>query len=467
MKKLFAFMLCAIAFCASCNDDEDPVVDYADLLVGEWVYDHPEESVWETIKFTSSGMFYYSNSNEILYDFENENVNGRYFVDGDLVTGTYTLNENIQMNLDMQITKINELEFTAKFNDTGLKFTYARLLDSETVEYQETILPNYSNLLRNIDIIGYSSHNTNIAQVDATTGKVTGVSSGRTYIDIITSEGTAVVEIIVKGMFPYDFGEFIGAEKTEIYETFGNKPVGEEEDVIVYQNLSEEIQYVRIGINSLTGKVTDISIYFRNVDSSYANNVTEYLEKLYTIYEKGTTATYKAYINNKEFDKASIGITWDITNMQLTYVALPYDLFTDYSPFLGKTRKEVKSMMNDQQSIMEDQYKLAFGISDGKVDLVCCFYTFDLIDTYETVQVVITQLTNSLKTNEVHAYLAKKYVYLENESTNLEKVYLTKDGLVAIFYTIDYGQVSYYSNVAENRSLSSIKNLNRYSAKLK
>ena len=57
MKKLFAFMLCAIAFCACSNDDDEPVIDYANLLVGQWVYDHPEEGVWETIKFTSSGMF--------------------------------------------------------------------------------------------------------------------------------------------------------------------------------------------------------------------------------------------------------------------------------------------------------------------------------------------------------------------------------------------------------------------------
>ena len=29
MKKLFAFMLCAIAFCACSNDDEETVIDYA------------------------------------------------------------------------------------------------------------------------------------------------------------------------------------------------------------------------------------------------------------------------------------------------------------------------------------------------------------------------------------------------------------------------------------------------------
>ena len=207
MKKIFAFMLCAIAFCACCDDEDAP--DYANLLVGQWVYDHPEEGVWETIKFTSSGMFYYSNSNEILYEFENENVNGRYFVDGNKVTGTYKLNEVTQMNLDMQITAINDLEFTAKFNDTGLTFTYARLLDSETIEYNGTIQPNYDNLLRGADIIAYSSHNPNIAKVDAASGRVTGLSSGRTYIDVITSEGTAVVEIIVKGLLPYNFDEFI------------------------------------------------------------------------------------------------------------------------------------------------------------------------------------------------------------------------------------------------------------------
>ena len=147
------------------------------------------------------------------------------------------------------------------------------------------------------------------------------------------------------------------------------------------------------------------------------------VDELYTIYEKGTTDTYKAFINNEEFDKASVGVTWDITNMQLTYVVLTHDLFTDYSPFLGKTQKEVKSMIKDYQPFLEDKNQLAFGISDGKVDLVCCYYTFDFVNTYETAQAVITQLNNSLKTNDVHAYLAKKYEYLENESSNAEKVY--------------------------------------------
>ena len=111
--------------------------------------------------------------------------------------------------------------------------------------------------------------------------------------------------------------------------------------------------------------------------------------------------------------------------------------------------------------------QVEFAISDGKVDLVCCYYTFDFVNTFETAQAVITQLNSSLKANDVHAYLAKKYKYLENESSSSEKVYLSNDGLVAVFYGIGYGQVSYYSNVAESRSISSIKELNRHYVKLK
>ena len=41
MKKLFAFMLCAIAFCACSNDDEEPVIEetttYNQVVVEEKV----------------------------------------------------------------------------------------------------------------------------------------------------------------------------------------------------------------------------------------------------------------------------------------------------------------------------------------------------------------------------------------------------------------------------------------------
>lgn len=468
MKKLLTMMLCAIVFSACSNDDDEQVIDYANLLVGQWVYDHPEEGVWETIKFTSSGMFYYSNSNEILYEFENENVNGRYFVDGNLVTGTYTLNDFTQMNLDMQITKINDLEFTAKFNDTGLTFTYARLLDTEIVNYQEIVLPDYAGLIGGRTITAYTSHNSNIAKVDAATGEITGVSSGRTYIDVVTSDGTAVIEIIVKGILPYNFDEFIGVEKSVIYETFGTNPAGEEEDVIVYQNLTNEIKYLRVGFDLLTGTVSSIRLYLTdNVPADYISSMTGYLEKLYTVYEKGTTDTYKAYINHQNFDNASVGITWDIPNMQVTYVALTHDLFTDYSPFLGKTQTEVKAMMKDYEPFKEDSYQLVYGISKENVELVCCYYTFDFVNTYETAQAVIIQLSSSLASDDVEAYLAKKYKYLDSESTTSEKVYLTKDGLIAVFYNIEYGQVSYFSNVTSTKSVCSIKELNRHFVKSK
>lgn len=325
MKKLFAILLCAICICSCSKEDEEGTsIDYAKLIVGQWVYDHPEEGVWETLKFTSSGMFYYSNTNTNIYDFENENVDGRYFIEGNHITGTYKLNGVTPMNLDMTLTHINDLEFTAKFNDSGLSFTYARLLDSETMGRGETITPNYENLLRKIDIIAFSSHNSNVASVDASTGRVTAVSSGRTYIDVITKEGTAVVEIIVEGLLPYDFDKLIGQNKSVIYSTFGSTPTTETEEVMVYQNLTNEIEFVRVGIDSATGNVLNIRIYLKatEVDDEYIEKMTSYLEQLYTVFEKGTTDTYKAYINGDIIENATVGITWDIPNLQITYVSL-------------------------------------------------------------------------------------------------------------------------------------------------
>ncbi len=465
MKKLFVILLCALSFCA-CNKDDD-AIDYAALLVGQWVYDHPEEGVWETIKFTSSGMFYFSNTNELLYEFENDNVNGRYFVEGDLVTGTYILNGVTQMNLDMQITKINDLEFTAKFNDSGLSFTYARLLATKVVDYQETITPNYGNLLRGVDVIAYASHNIKVATVNSSTGEVTGVTSGRTYIDVITAEGTAVIEIIVKGLMPYNFDEFIGEEKSVIYEVFGATPANEEDDVMVYQNISNEISTLRVGINLLTGKVSDIRVGLGAVSSDYVQNMTEYLSRLYTILEEESTETVKSYINDENFDDASVCITWDLSNKELAYVTIDHDLFTDYSPFLGKSKEDVKAIMKDYQPFMEDEYRLVYGISDGKIDMVYCFYTLDLVDTYEDAQAIYVTLNSQLGQSEIMTYLSNKYIYFENESTSTDKVYLSNDGLIVIFYSTEYDQVVYYPNVSKSMSISSIRELNRLFAKLK
>lgn len=458
MKKVFVFVLCAIAFCSCCKEVEKPTIDYASLLVGQWVYDHPEDGVWEIMEFTSSGMFYYSNSND-LYEFENENVNGSYFVNGSLVTGTCKLNEYTNINLDMRILDINSVQFTAKFNETGLTFTYAKQLKSMTIEFGEAVSLNRENLIAGgIKILGYSSHNTKIAKVDPATGEVTGMSAGRTYIDIVTSEGTAVVEIIVKGLLPYNFDEFIGVEKSVIYETLGAYPIEEEDGVIVYQNLTDEIQYLRIGVNLLSGKVSDIRLYIsNNVKSGYVDRMTEYLERLYVKYDKGTTETYKAYINSDQLLSATVGITWDIPNMQITYVAINHDLFTDYSPLLGKTQDEVKCIMKDSQLYREDKCQLAYAINDGKIDLLGCYYTYDFVNTLETAIAIIAVLNDTLQEEEVLNYLRKKYIYLEDESTDMDKVFLTSDGLIVIFYTPEYKRVQYQSNVSTSKFSSYVK----------
>lgn len=60
------------------------------------------------------------------------------------------------------------------------------------------------------------------------------MSGGRTYIDVITTEGSAVVEVNVAGILPYDYCEFLGKTREEIYEQFGKSPYSDTDKQIMY-----------------------------------------------------------------------------------------------------------------------------------------------------------------------------------------------------------------------------------------
>ena len=127
------------------------------------------------------------------------------------------------MSLDWTITAFNELQVSYIINKTpennacGQRFTYSRLLDVITVKKREsvplvasTLIPNKiisyngsdNSLLKEPlvvkpTILRFKSHDTAIAKVDLKNRLITGIKSGQTYIDVVTTEGTAVVEVNV------------------------------------------------------------------------------------------------------------------------------------------------------------------------------------------------------------------------------------------------------------------------------
>ena len=161
MKKLFLYIFCLMCL-VSCEKEE---ITMKDQLLGEWVYDHPEEGIWEKLKFIESGLFYYSNDFRGEFSFSNDLNDGRYSIyDNNKIEISYTLNGTAQMG-QLTVRDIKKYSFTAEFfigkNESVGVFTYAKLLKSYEMERGEKKLPDYASLVQS-NIQGFKSHNTQI-----------------------------------------------------------------------------------------------------------------------------------------------------------------------------------------------------------------------------------------------------------------------------------------------------------------
>lgn len=451
----------------SCSSDDDDVNNYGNgwtaqtvlkLLSTTWVYDKPSESIWEKIEFRESGKFYTSYYDNSVFEMQEE-LNGSFSLDtkGNIV-GKYKLSSGTLMNLDWSIMSISNLELYAKINTAGLEFTYSKLLDEIDLYSGETVTPDYAALIPDTitkyesistgkmampHITGFASHNTKIAEVDANTGEIKALSGGRTYIDVVTTEGTAVVEVNVTGILPYDYCEFLGFEREEIYGTFGNSPLLDTDEQIIY-NLSEgDFGYLVFRFDTWTDKVKAVSVTANENPSFTDSEMREYLNSAYYVYEKGTTDTQYAYINAETYDNATAGIIWYTQARQLVVVSISHDLFTDYSPLLGKTKDEILSLMSGSPYINTDAY-IAYGLDDDYLGMVSFWYTLDFVNYSSGAQVIILSVKDDAQQTDIIGFLNSKYVYVEKESTEDVRVYLSADGTLVVEYDLEYNQIWYY-----------------------
>lgn len=437
------------------------------LLSSTWVYDKPSESTWEKIEFKENGVFYSSYFNNSVYEITEE-VNGMFSLDtkGNII-GSYKLNSGTLMNLDWSIISISDLELYYKNNDAGLEFTYSKLLDEIGLNSGETITPDYEALIPDTITVykstgkwemamprikGFASHNTKIAEVNANTGEIKALSGGRSYIDVITTEGTAVIEINVTGLLRYDYCEFLGLGREDIYEKFGRSPISDTDEQISYLLSEGDFRYLDFKFDTWTGLVKAVSVVAKE-DPSFTNNeMRTYLNSAYYVYEKGTTDSMYAYINAETYDKATAGIIWYPQDLQLEIVSISHDLFTDYSPLLGKTKEEVLSLMGKTPYKNTDAY-IAYGLDDKYLIMVTFCYTLDFTNYSSDSQVIILSVKESANQTDIINFLNTKYMYIEKASTNKNRVYLTADGKLAIEYNLEFNQIWYY----KNESVSSAK----------
>lgn len=455
----------------SCSSDDDEVMgdkenvqwkprSVLELLSTTWVYDNPEEEVWEKDEFRESGVFYASYYDKSLYDIQ-ENLNGKYSLDNKgNISGQYKLSSGRLMNLDLSILAISDLELTYKNNTAGLKFTFGKLLDEVSMKTGETVTPDYEKLVPDTitvyssinksemalpRVTGYASHNSKVAEVDENTGKITARSGGRTYIDVITTNGTAVIEVNVTGLVP-DYCEFLGLDRDDIYEKFGKSPFSDTEEEIIYLLGEGDFKWLFFDFDTWTGLVKSVSVLAKEETSFTNEAMREYLNSAYYVYEKGTDDTQYAYINADTYSKATAGIIWFPNDGMLLVMELDHDLFKDYSPLLGKTQNEVLKLMADTPFRTTKEY-IAYGVSGNKyIGMVSFFYTIDYVNYSNGAQVIILAVKDEANKTDIIDFLNGKYVYMEKDSTEKDRIYLTADGKLVIEYDLLNNQIWYYKN---------------------
>lgn len=472
MKKILilTMVLTTLFFISCSNNDDEPIQNKKQwtaqpvlkLLSSTWIYDKPSEQSWEKTEFRESGIFYTSYYDNSIYQISEE-LNGKYSLDKNgNITGQYKLSSGTLMNLDWSITAISNLSLSVKNNTAGLEFTYGKLLLEVNIKSGETMKPNYEELIpdtittyKNINngemaqphIVGFSSHNSKIVEVDSKTGEIKAMSGGRTYIDVITTEGTAVVEVNVAGILPYDYCEFLGKTREEIYEQFGKSPYSDTDKQIMYLLSDGDFGYLVFNFDTWTNSVKAVSVVAKESPSFTNAEMKEYLNSAYYVYEKGTTEKQYAYINADTYDKATAGIIWYPDSRQLVVVTINHDLFTDYSPLLGKTKDEILSLMDGTPYKNTDAY-ITYGLDDKYLGMVAFYYTWDFTNYSQTSLLIIASVKDTERQDEIIKYLNNKYLFMENASSDTNRIYLTSDGKLAIEYNLEYNQIWYYKNEA-------------------
>ncbi len=181
----------------------DEPLPLAENILGTWVTDYTTNGwTWERDTFGPDGYYYAQWSREVIHPTSNESAQGTYTTD-EAKKIIYVQAEtpyHKKLTAEYRITQIDRYSFNTDIYSGGDKtqsFYYQKVLTTVSIDPTFTSQPDYQSLVGRSRISGYNSHDTKVATVNPTTGLITAISPGITYIDVITNQGTAVVEVEV------------------------------------------------------------------------------------------------------------------------------------------------------------------------------------------------------------------------------------------------------------------------------
>lgn len=180
------------------NNTDNPSLDVADNIVGRWLLSTSDAENWVVYEFTSSSRILAEIMQKDYYD----TGTGYYSIDGNSVYGRYVTGRNQQYDIDWKVTEIKPYELEVGIYDDnkyiGAGRTY-RILADESIEVGQTSAPAYEKISANKNVSNFSTLDPSIANVNSTTGEITGVKEGITFVTFSTTYGTAAIKIMVEG----------------------------------------------------------------------------------------------------------------------------------------------------------------------------------------------------------------------------------------------------------------------------
>lgn len=353
-KSFLLLILIGITTLFSCSSDESDGNNSRQLkvedIIGEWVYDHPEEGIWEKQKFMSSGVFYYSNTSLGGWKFSNDSKDGRYSVENDNRITMNVVLGGVTTKLMLKVLEITDYAYTAEYTNGNASvgiFTYAKQVGNITVKPGEAYTPSYSQSVK-ANIKGYASHDETIAKVNSNDGTITAISAGHTYIDIITDQGTAVYEVTVfddENMFE-DYSFAFGKTIQEIVDLKGTDYIyRDDKNGLVYYStdyLTDTIKYIT-GAYDKT-HVEYVQLYLN--DKISKSKIKQYLDGKYELLS--LTDNKYSYVTDKSIDGNPIAAIYDSNSSIISFAQiLPSDRWTDFSYLFGQTKALIKSEMDE------------------------------------------------------------------------------------------------------------------------
>lgn len=449
MNRLFLCVLACMCFLTSCKESHEELFKLnIDQLEGVWIYDHPEEGVWEMQKFLPSGVFYYSNMSTGNWKFQNSMNDGRYWIEEDnRVTCQYFVN-GVSTKVKMTVLEVTPYSYTAEYNDGATlgKFTYSKLLSTIDLKPGAKATPDYASLVK-VDISGFKSHNNNVASVDEY-GNITAEKLGHTYIDVITDEGNAVVEVIVfdrDNMFG-DYSDAFGKTIPEVVEIYGNDySYRDDTNGLAYyldDYLADELYFI-------TG-IYDVEhvefVQLRLNDNISKTVIISHLNEKYTpLYDSDDIYFYKT---DQTADDYPIIIIYDSNEAKISYSQLkPSDRWEDFSYMFGESDNAVnKKMEGSGYEYLFSDYSYSKNGSDyysinNSTDAFMVGFVFNSENKMCEYWVYLYEDYMNYA-NDILTWLKSRYVLSTSETNKSKYVFYDKQNRIRVVFDLT-GYVSY------------------------